>query len=248
MNKQSENLINKWKKIKRSGHFKRRKLQQVTSILKGQHVARNVSNIDCELNIEVTPSISQAKEVQPPLSTLSLTQQNHDHYIDLDTGNFELKYVKSINEACEKRDFEFDKDKFQSELVCWAIQNEVNNVQLKGLLEIWNKYVPLPQLPVDPRTLLNGNPRMLKIFEEPQNNGQKYWFNGVEKLLLIILQCIPSENIPTEIQLNMSADGLPISDSSTESFWPILFNITEFPNIKPFVAGIYLGKRKFVFV
>lgn len=50
--------------------------------------------------------------------------------------------------------------------------------------------------------------------------------------------------MPKNISCNINLDGLPIYKSSRYEFWPILFNIYEFPKLKPMIIGIYCGKGK----
>lgn len=39
-------------------------------------------------------------------------------------------------------------------------------------------------------------------------------------------------------------DGLPIYRSANKNFWPVLFNIYEYPTIKPMAIGIFYGESK----
>lgn len=235
-----KNMLDIWRKIKRTGHFKRQKSQQVKNFFKNPSVSKTELNFEDEqpifISISPVETSTNLRNFPPPFV---VPQETPPENRDLNTENLEFDY-ESEEEQCE---LQFDKDTFQSELVCWAIKNEVNNVQFKGLLDIWNKNVPLPKLPTDPRTLLR-TPRMVKIFEDPENENEKYWY-GVHKNLMKILSSV--KNVPSQIHVNMSIDGLPISDSSTEAFWPVLLNIHELPKIQPFIATIYHGKRKYSF-
>lgn len=51
-------------------------------------------------------------------------------------------------------------------------------------------------------------------------------------------------DVPENISLNFNFDGLRIFKSSKKEFWPILCYISENPNIKPLVIGIYYGIGK----
>ncbi|EAT45714.1 AAEL003021-PA [Aedes aegypti] len=46
------------------------------------------------------------------------------------------------------------------------------------------------------------------------------------------------------VSINVNVDGLPIYNSTTKNFWPILCNIYEYPSIAPFTVGIYYGNGK----
>ena len=137
----------------------------------------------------------------------------------------------------------FNKNKLISDLKCWAIKIRVNNVQMKGLLNIWNKRVPLPHLPKDPRTLFK-TPNIVPIFLDPNIEKEQYWYYGLKKALIDILQNI--RNLPRILSLNFNIDGVPISRSSNECFWPILFNVHEIEYLKPAIISIYHGYSKYI--
>lgn len=135
-----------------------------------------------------------------------------------------------------ERDFVFDKNKFQSVLAGWAVDNGIKHDQLRGLLKIWNDYVPLPAIPIDPRTLLE-TPRNIIIKE---NN---YWHRGLKNALQKMLGKIESK-VPDDISLKINTDGLTILKSSGVECWPILVEIAELWKISPEVIGIYCGQGK----
>lgn len=134
----------------------------------------------------------------------------------------------------------FDKEVFVTDLVCWALQNKVKHTQMRGLLNILNDHFPQTELPQDPRTLLK-TPRMIDVFVDPLNDGEKYWYYGLERSMKNCLGAV-TDDMPFKISLNFSTDGLPISKASCDSFWPLLYSIHELPQIKPSVIGIYQGK------
>lgn len=89
----------------------------------------------------------------------------------------------------------------------------------------------------DSRTIMH-TPRHLTI-QKMDEDGQ-YWHNGLEVCLNKILGKISH---PMTISLNINTDGLPLFNSSTKNFWPILFNIDELPKLPPMVIGIYYGAK-----
>lgn len=119
----------------------------------------------------------------------------------------------------------------------WSCDNHIPQMALKSLLDLLNTNLAL-ELPKDPRTLM-GTPRALNI-REMGENGQ-YWHNGFEMCLKRIFSDIGT---PLSISININIDGLPIYKSTTKNFWPILCNIYEYPDIQPFVAGLYYGTGK----
>lgn len=46
------------------------------------------------------------------------------------------------------------------------------------------------------------------------------------------------------ISININIDGIPLFKSSKLQFWPILFNITEMPEIAPMTIAIFHGQTK----
>lgn len=71
--------------------------------------------------------------------------------------------------------------------------------------------------------------------------GAWYWHQGLEFCLKSVLKHLKN---PLTISININIDGLPIYKSSMKNFWPILFNIQEFPDIKPLIIGIFYGTSK----
>lgn len=132
---------------------------------------------------------------------------------------------------------EFDIDLFKQDLVQWCLGSKVNHEQLKGLLSIWNKHVPLSPLPSDPRTLLK-TPRNVETFEA------NYWHYGLKKQLLDILSRMPASTLPESISLRLHLDGIPLSKSSSVDCWPVLFDVFEMKYLSPRVVGVFCGRCK----
>lgn len=252
----SQNLLETWKKKKNSGHFKRTKLKIVKDVLAVREVPLHNRKSDDSVHtieLDTFPSTSNANnsnEFEPvpsasnsinsvefelvPSASNPITFQNSANH----------SQVQTQNELDADFRTKFDKDKLSTELVCWAIKHSVNHVQFRALLDIWNENVPLPKLPRDPRTLLN-TPRVLNIISDSVHN-EKYWFYGLRNSLVNIFTNFNSP--PAQISLNTHIDGLPISGSSNEAFWPLLYNIHEMPQLPPNVISIYHGKSKRIFI
>lgn len=141
---------------------------------------------------------------------------------------------KSHENEIKSRDFPFDKIKFHSVLAAWAVSNRIKHDQLRELMKLWNQYVPLPELPIDPRTLLE-TPRSIVIKEN-------YWHRGLKKALQSILKnCC---EVPSDISLKINTDGISISKSSGVECWPILVEIAELQKSSTEIIGVYCGERK----
>lgn len=90
-------------------------------------------------------------------------------------------------------------------------------------------------LPKDFRTLLK-TPKIVTI--ERMGEGQ-LWYRGV-KTSLSSLEDLESDHVLA----NFHFDGLPISSSSKQQFWPILMNLANVSNIEPMPDAIYYGPGK----
>lgn len=122
---------------------------------------------------------------------------------------------------------------------CWALKNNINHSALKELIQIVNARLGNPTvLPKDPRTLLQ-TPRNVSIVH--LGNDEYYWHNGMQFCLKNAFSKLSEEKT---ISVNFNMDGLPLFNSSKEKFWPILFNVTEMPLLRPMVIGIYSVKSK----
>ena len=48
----------------------------------------------------------------------------------------------------------------------------------------------------------------------------------------------------TELEINLSIDGIPLHKSGRTSFWPILASIHKIPRVKPMTVAIFCGSKK----
>lgn len=240
-----------------SGGFKKKRKLVVESCITTSSSETNRSTKVCEREQEQLDAENVVPDPSMIVSTSlsnSFINQNNDQINDMiesttddeDNESSGSKKNYKNNENSEKNHDQihhqqntsiFDVNKFQAELACWAVHSNVNHEQLKGLLGLWNKHVPLPNLPQDPRTVLQ-TPRSAAI---DINGG--YWHYGLKKSLLRILQNIPLF-VPDNLSLNFNIDGIPISKSSSIQFWPILFDVQEIPGVPPQTIGIYCGSAK----
>lgn len=251
-----------WKKVKRSGNFRRKIKARLKS--SNEAVAHPTS---VEVCCSSTPTIDMTTE----LKNTNLLQEQ-DAY-----GNEEamlnwvaqensdlLQQEASVNEevksnwstemetegemTCCATETEQQNESYltileknltiRNRIRTWATSFRINQMALKELINILNERLP-HVLPEDPRTLLS-TPRSISI-NSIGNNGY-YWHHGVEYCLQKCLQNV--EELPSVINLNINVDGLPIYRSSKQEFWPILCNILELSQIKPMVFGIFWGFGK----
>lgn len=135
----------------------------------------------------------------------------------------------------------------------WSSVYKISNAALSNLLTILKVIPDLKDLPSDSRTLLN-TPRLVVTY--PCAGGKMAYFgiahnltkiieNNLDQLETCQFRCVQSISGGTQIcSISVNADGLPISDSSSLSFWPILGVCDQMKNKKPFVIALYQGKQK----
>ncbi|XP_050507514.1 uncharacterized protein LOC126885126 [Diabrotica virgifera virgifera] len=119
----------------------------------------------------------------------------------------------------------------------WATKNQICqnpalNTLLSGLTECG-----IPNLPKDSRTLLK-TPKSVAV--QKMGVGH-FWYNGLKNCLSNIEKYV--ENI-NALKLDFGIDGLPLFNSSSHQFWPILVKIANVPKYPCQIVAIYYGKAK----
>lgn len=129
-------------------------------------------------------------------------------------------------------------ESLEEDLRMWAIKFKISHSALGELLKIFNNSKLASFL--NSRSFLK-TPRAVEI--SIMGEGQ-YWHNG--SLQASIGKFLTKLDIPDDFELRLSfnIDGLPISKSSKQQFWPILCKINNFENHKPIIVGIYYGLCK----
>uniref|UniRef100_A0A1Y1KSZ7 DUF4218 domain-containing protein n=1 Tax=Photinus pyralis TaxID=7054 RepID=A0A1Y1KSZ7_PHOPY len=123
----------------------------------------------------------------------------------------------------------------------WALECNVPHVTLSKLLVLLKKRGL--DVPLDARTLLK-TPRSSQIsVVEP---GYYYHVGILANVSILFKQYDIILNEGFEIRIAINVDGLPLSKSSSSSFWPILGKIDNIPILKNivFVIGLYHGYAK----
>ncbi|XP_054261012.1 uncharacterized protein LOC128985493 [Macrosteles quadrilineatus] len=131
---------------------------------------------------------------------------------------------------------------YMSKLANWAVTFQVKNNALNALLQIQRSEPGYEQLPKDSRTLLS-TPRSTTIRKV---NPGEYYHYGLENCLNEYLMSIKTAK-PTNIEVFVGIDGLPISNSGSSQVWPILCyfkNNLNTDRSKVFTIGIYHGYEK----
>lgn len=127
---------------------------------------------------------------------------------------------------------------FDNQLRAWAIKNNIKQPAINSLLYLLRQHDSFKDLPVDSRTFLK-TPRHIPVKEVYPG---KYCHFKLETNLSRLISS--SAKKVSEAQLQLNIDGLPISRSSSQQFWPILCYIVNLPESSPFPLGIYFGEEK----
>lgn len=123
-------------------------------------------------------------------------------------------------------------------LINWSVKYNIKRSAVSSILSILKVHQCFQELPKDSRTLLK-TPRTICLREI--SPGKYCHFSLVNSLQNILQK---SDRLIDSVSLQFNVDGLPISRSSSQQFWPILAHVTELPNTYPFPVGIYFGEDK----
>lgn len=233
-----------WTKVKYSSSFYRKCAKTSENIL------RSTSSGDKSPKTKITHN-AKNRNIDLPQDDL-LLEDYTSTTTDEERGNGSLEECMDIRENWWR---EFEDQNFHEETIVdnnelpmdkknmlhadfrqRAVSSNISQSSLRSLFFIINKYWP-KSLPKDPRTLLE-TPNKTEIVTI--DNGQFYWHQRLE---YCITNYCNFENEKT-IWININMDGIPIYKSSKDEFWPILFNIHGYPELKPMVIGIFQGKSK----
>ena len=118
--------------------------------------------------------------------------------------------------------------KLQNSLAEWAVKSRIPRMHVNSLLRILKTDGDLQYLPLDARTLLKTTRGKLVFKSVPPGH---YHHVGIEPVLISFLEGLRSR-IPKEIRLFMNVDGIPLANSSSSEFWPILLRVLgNFPSL-----------------
>lgn len=154
-----------------------------------------------------------------------------------------------------------EENNVQHDLRIWTAKHNIAQAALKDVVVIFNKYFNAG-VQSDPRSIMK-TPRRVVItpHNKPDDDGledgsavnddelrvrkkvhhSQYWHQGLKTCLRM---CFPKLNADLAISLNFNIDGLPLHKSTNKSFWPILFNVHEYPALRPMAIGIFYGDTK----
>ncbi|KAK7603314.1 hypothetical protein V9T40_003313 [Parthenolecanium corni] len=130
------------------------------------------------------------------------------------------------------------------DLMAWAVSNGIRRKARNELLQILRNFDPEEQrnLPKDFRTLFAHqlNTTIVELADK-----QMYAYFGIENMLndVGISQAIFGNEVMTSdhvVELTLHVDGLPLFNSSSIQFWPLLGSVRN----TVFIIGVYCGPTK----
>ncbi|XP_070161256.1 uncharacterized protein [Polyergus mexicanus] len=127
-------------------------------------------------------------------------------------------------------------DDFKNSLAVWATEYQISHTALRALLQRLKQHSCFSKLLLDARSLLQTPRRQEIRIVIP---GTYYHF-GLLNSVLDILTSI-KDNIDC-VKIAINIDGLPLSKSSSQQFWPILGSVLSYDNV--FLIGLYHGNEK----
>jgi len=141
----------------------------------------------------------------------------------------------------ESSDLNFDNHNgngsyFEDNLAKWALKHHISHTALSALLLTLRKHSCFSTFFVNARTLLKTPKQQHIRIVIP---GTYYHF-GLLKSIRQILSSVKEDIECLKIAVNI--DGLPLTKSSQQQFWPILGSIISNGNV--FMIGLYHGNEK----
>ncbi|XP_043467986.1 uncharacterized protein LOC122502137 [Leptopilina heterotoma] len=126
----------------------------------------------------------------------------------------------------------------------WAIEEKIDQNKLDKLLHILRRRL-LTDLPKSSKTFLKTTEAKYEIekMNDAEGNPGEFAYFGLKKGLEDTIN--PELHPSKEIELKLSVDGIPLSDSGDTSFWPLLCHVYSDSDIyAPFPVSIFSGKSK----
>lgn len=234
----SETDNNLWRKIKRNGHFSKRKREIIKQFERKSVLS--VSDVASAADIEKSDREDFASPTRTvengPRPILNVASPKYDDVSENNESDGEFEETtESFNDPQDLCD----------DIKQWAIDFQIKHTAINALLVILKSHIPENVLPKCARTLVQ-TPRSTVISKDHRLGGQ-YWHYGLRKILQETLSRF--ENVPKSVSLNVNIDGLPAFKSSSKSFWPILVNMHELREIQsPLIVGLFCGGSMFFLV
>ncbi|XP_058064827.1 uncharacterized protein LOC131214476, partial [Anopheles bellator] len=139
-------------------------------------------------------------------------------------------------EIVEQTEPETTDERFRHALKEWFFLNNITLQALSKLLSVVR--MVSPNLPKSAKAFLQS-----KAVTVPTTTiaGGEYWHRGVGNGLKRVYRNIDR---PKDVSIYVNIDGLPLYRQSMLQAWPVLGTIVEEPKLRPFVIGVFCGKKK----
>lgn len=227
--------------MERSRRTRKRHAQRnVTQILKRiQTTSVSIATADnrgASVNLINSNIVKNLSLENPESSSSEVVLNNSEVY----------NYLSDSSSNSEKEDGEIC---FVNQIRIWALNHNITHCATRELLEILGPH--FPNLPKDPRTLL-ATPR--HVVHKSIGSGKYHHFGILNGIVLALSKGFKEFQIKlpsllvfekqTLLTLTIGIDGLPISKSNNNQFWPILGILDQSINRVPFIIGLFYGKSK----
>ncbi|XP_011706792.1 PREDICTED: uncharacterized protein LOC105461965, partial [Wasmannia auropunctata] len=242
-------------------HLRRLAAQQADFICKNifQNISLSRNDSKCTRNIDRNKEVNIDRNQDINNSTIDIENMEFDNvdfvqrenniFVQHENNNIFVQHEnrQSDNESeSQQSSFNVSRDElsdvasehesnFQDDLSFWAIEHQITHTSLRALLLLLRKHPCFSTLSSDARTVLK-TPRHQDI--RTVVPGLYYHF-GLEKSLRQIFS--KKDNIDC-LTIAINIDGLPLTKSSQQQFWPILGSIIPYDNV--FMIGLYQGNEK----
>jgi hypothetical protein len=189
-------------------------------------------------------SVFSESDVLPSSQSYSsVSEENDDSYYAAETDETPFNYDVDDDILYSDSDSDSDltnedKPDIRDLISIWARTCKTPLTHIGLLLDCLRVY--FPDLPKDPRTILN-TPRHSAINLLP--SGGEYLHLGLETGLKNFLDNHSSFS-DSVLNLQFNIDGLPMFRSSNLSLWPIQCLVKNVSKCSPFFVGVYSGKEK----
>jgi len=173
--------------------------------------------------------------------------ETHLNYIsdknDFDQNNFSYNSYSDTDEPDSNKIYIFnDEQLILNSLAKWKVNYSITSVAFSSLLKILKEHNCFNSFPVYSRTVMKTNKSNMTNNQIQTVNSGLYYHFGISNGLMSVYDISVFEEV---IKLVVGIDGLPLTKSSSSTFWPVLAYV-RYPTNKPniFIIGLYWGKEK----
>lgn len=219
--------INKWKRLKKSGSYKRKvqkTYQQMISLPSTKFTSSQERSVEDgegsgqNINFQdFSPGVSSGVSVQNKVlpTTRDLDSDDDEEYI--------CDHSDSVQEDESDCYSTYEENiKLRSSLSKWGVEHNIPHVALNSLLKILNKKWK-NILPYDARTLLQTNKASVDVICSAPG---EYWHNGLKKCLQYIFKEL--SDTPDEISLKKTLTAFQCLKVLSTSFGPFYVQYLKF--------------------